>query len=153
VVRDLRHPSGVHRWRRNARYSGTVLGKRQLNGRLKRQGNGNYGHCSFRCLNRFRRSRCPPVFVVRSSPFPAVGKTGHPSTAVSAALPALPPASAHFRNGASLAPPPAQSRGMPEESDSYCPIATRRRCVSMRTAIRSDSTERHAIPSAAPTQG
>src|SRR6185436_2016110 len=32
-------------WRRNARHAGTFLGKRQLNGRPKRHGNGNDGHC------------------------------------------------------------------------------------------------------------
>ena len=26
-----------------------------MNGRLKRHGNGNYGHCWFRCLNRFSK--------------------------------------------------------------------------------------------------
>ena len=41
----------VQRWQ----WRGTVLGKRQLNGRLKRHGNGNYGHRWFRCLNRFSK--------------------------------------------------------------------------------------------------
>ena len=43
-------------WRQNVRYRGTLLGKRQLNGRLQRHGNGNYGHCCwFRRLNRFSK--------------------------------------------------------------------------------------------------
>ena len=43
-------------WRQNVRYRGTLLGKRQLNGRPKRHGNGNYGHCCwFRRLNRFSK--------------------------------------------------------------------------------------------------
>ena len=54
-ISEMRHPS-VQGWRRNARRRGTLLGKRQLNGRLIRHGNGNYGHCCwFRRLNRFSK--------------------------------------------------------------------------------------------------
>ena len=70
----------VQGWRRNARHRGTLLGKRQLNGRLKRHRNGNYGHAAkvFPLPSRVRRPFIPVSNRLRT--------TRTPNTTVSAAF-------------------------------------------------------------------